>query len=210
MNAGNAFEPFSALVMPEELRTQLAFIRQIDALKSIWRQTLLVDASRAENDAEHSWEMALMAVVLKQYAPTGADMLRIIKMLLIHDLVEIDAGDAYAYDAAANVGQKEREQLAAIRIFGLLPQHQGEELKALWDEFEERTTPDALFARAMDRLQPLLHSYQIEGRTWQARGIKASAVRQQMSLIGEASPALGQLAEAIIEDAVKRGWVAPE
>jgi putative hydrolases of HD superfamily len=210
MNASNTFEPLSSLKMTEELRAQLDFIRQIDALKSVWRQTLLVDASRAENDAEHSWEMALMAVVLKQYAPTGADMLRIIKMLLIHDLVEIDAGDAYAYDVAANIGQKEREEEAAIRIFGLLPQQQGEELKALWEEFEARTTPDARFARAMDRLQPLLHSYQIEGRTWLARGITASAVRRQMTLIGEASPELGQLAEAIIEDAVKRGWVVPE
>ncbi|MDB6143879.1 MAG: phosphohydrolase [Pseudomonas sp.] len=210
MNACNTFEPLSALKMPEELRAQLDFIRQIDALKSVWRQTVLVDGSRTENDAEHSWEMALMAVVLKQYAPVGADMLRVIKMLLIHDLVEIDAGDAYAYDVAANVGQKEREQAAAIRIFGLLPHHQGEELKALWEEFEARTTPDARFARAMDRLQPLLHSYQIEGRTWQARGITASAVRRQMTLIGEASPELGQLAEAIIEDAAKRGWVAPE
>jgi putative hydrolase of HD superfamily len=210
MNTSNTFEPLSALKMTEELRAQLDFIRQIDALKNVWRQTLLVDASRAENDAEHSWEMALMAVVLKQYAPAGADMLRIIKMLLIHDLVEIDAGDAYAYDVAANVGQKEREEAAAIRIFGLLPQQQGEELKALWEEFEARTTPDARFARAMDRLQPLLHSYQIEGRTWLARGITASAVRRQMTLIGEASSELGQLAEAIIEDAVKRGWVVPE
>lgn len=122
-------DPFAHLEMPLGLQDQLAFIQQIDQLKSVWRKTLLLDASRAENDAEHSWEMALMAIVLRDFAPAQSDMLRIVTMLLIHDLVEIDAGDAYAYDAAANLGQKEREAAAAQRIFGLLPSPSCSELK---------------------------------------------------------------------------------
>jgi putative hydrolases of HD superfamily len=200
--------PFCRLPISSRLAAQLGFIREIDALKETWRRTLLLDGSRAENDAEHSWEMALMAVVIGEYAPPGTDLLRVIKMLLIHDLVEIDAGDAYAYDAAANLGQSERERLAADRIFGLLPLDLAAPMHALWEEFEARITPEAQFARAMDRLQPLLHSYQTNGQTWQANGVTAPSVRRQMALIAEASPELGVLAETLILDAIDQGFLA--
>ncbi|MGY2733521.1 HD domain-containing protein [Sphingomonas sp. UYP23] len=200
-------EPVDGLTLPERLLSQLRFIRQIDALKEVWRRTVLIDGSRVENDAEHSWEMALMAVVLAEYAPPGTDILRVMTMLVIHDLVEIDAGDAYVYDVAANLGREDRERQAADRIYALLPADQGEALREIWEEFEARKSPDARFARAMDRLQPLLHSYQIRGRTWQANGVRASQVREQMQLIGEASPDLGDLAERLITDAVAQGFL---
>lgn len=198
---------FADLRLSYNLRAQLTFIRELDALKNVARRTLLLDRSRTENDAEHSWEMATMTLALAAYIPVGGDILRILKMLLIHDLVEIDAGDAYAYDAAANVGQREREEVASRRIFGLLPDDQCEELRSLWLEFEARQTPDARFARAMDRLQPLLHSYLTEGKTWQDNRVTAGSVRHQMALIGDASPALGDLAEQLIADALGRGFL---
>lgn len=198
-----ALEP--ALTQDTELTQRIAFILEIDKLKQVLRRTILLDASRQENDAEHSWHMATMAIVLQSYAEPGTDLATVIKMLLVHDLVEIDAGDTYVYDAEGARDQAEREEKAAERVFGLLPQPQADELRDLWRQFERRETPEARFARAIDRLQPLLHSYHTNGQTWRRNGVAAHDVRRAMAVIGESAPKLGTLAEAMIADAQRRG-----
>ena len=146
-----------SMTIAERLKNQLTFIWEIDQLKNIFRQTYLLDENRKENDAEHSWHIAMMAVILQEYANEDVDLLRIIKMMLIHDIVEIDAGDTYCYDEAGNESKRQRELEAADRLFNILPQDQAKEFRALWDEFEARETDEAKFARALDRLQPLHH-----------------------------------------------------
>jgi putative hydrolase of HD superfamily len=197
---------FERLPLSDVLRQRLAFIREIEALKHVVRQTLVLDASRLENDAEHTWEIAVMAMVLSDYAPAGTDQKKVLDMLLVHDLVEIDAGDAYAYDALANSGQEQRERLAADRIFGLLPDPQSENLKALWIEFEEQRSKEAMFAKALDRLQPLLHNHQTEGKMWKVHGVTARMVMNRVAPIARACEELGALAHLIIEDAERLGF----
>jgi len=150
---------------------------EADELKGVLRQSSILDGSRKENSAEHSWHLALMAQVLGDYAPPGTDLSRVTAMLLIHDLVEIDAGDLFVYaEATAQAHQEAAEHAAADRIFALLPPGQGRGLRALWDEFEERRPPEARFARALDRLQPMLANYYLGGGTWQAHGVRAGQV----------------------------------
>lgn len=165
-------------LLDDALDQRIAFILEIDKLKQVLRRTILLDSSRQENDAEHSWHMATMAIVLQSYAEPGTNLSAVIKMLLVHDIVEIDAGDTYVYDAGAMLDQVEREEKAAARIFGLLPQPQADELRDLWRQFERRETREARFARALDRLQPLLHSYHTQGRTWRQNGVAAADVRR--------------------------------
>lgn len=191
----------------ETMRQQLEFILEIDKLKSIVRRTVLIDRSRQENDAEHTWEMATMAVVLQEYAEPGTDLLATIRMLLIHDLVEIDAGDTYVYDPIGTSDQADRERTAAQRVFGLLPEPMATDLYQAWEEFEARVIPEARFARAIDRLQPLLHNYYTGGLSWKQHGISADQVRSVMSVIAEGSISLGELAAAIIDDSVDRGFL---
>jgi putative hydrolase of HD superfamily len=184
---------------------QLRFVVEIDRLKTVLRQTLLTDASRRENSAEHSWHLALMAALLAEHAGEPVDAARTMKMVLVHDVVEIDAGDAFCYDAAANVGKEERERCAAERIFGLLPAEQAEELRALWDEFEEGATPEARFAVALDRLQPLLQNIHSGGGSWRAHGISREQVLRRMDPIREGAPALWPEVLDIVERAVAAG-----
>jgi putative hydrolase of HD superfamily len=192
------------------LDSQLRFVLEADQLKSVLRQSTLLDGSRRENSAEHSWHLALMAVVLGQYAPPGTDLGKVTTMVLLHDLVEIDAGDLYVYaDAAAQQRQAAAERAAADRLYGLLPAEQGAALRALWDEFELRVTPEARFARALDRLQPILANYHAGGKTWQANGITADQVLARVALIEDGSAALGGYARDLIADAVHRGYLAP-
>lgn len=200
----------SRLFSDDEMMNRFGFIVELDRLKTVFRRTLLLDKSRTENDAEHSWEMATMALVLHSYAEPGTDLLRVLKMLLIHDLVEIDAGDTYIYDERAIHDQAEREASAASRIFGLLGGAQNAEFHALWREFEDRVTPEARFARALDRLQPLLHNYCTEGEVWRKNAIKASQVVRTMRVIGEGSPTLGVLADRLIEASVANGYLSSE
>ena len=155
---------------------QFDFIREIDKEKFITRQTFLSDAKRRENDAEHAWHMAIMTLLLSEYANEEIDVLRVLSMLLIHDLVEIDAGDTYAYDEEAKKTQRERELAAADRIFGLLPDDQAEYMRGLWDEFEERKTPEARFARTLDNVQPTLLNNASEGRSWEEKGVHLSQI----------------------------------
>jgi putative hydrolase of HD superfamily len=192
----------------ERLESQIRFILEIDKLKRVSRRTILTDRSRRENAAEHSWHIGVMALVLSEYASgTGLDMLRVLKMLLLHDVVEIDAGDTYCYDAAAAEGQRERERQAAERLFGLLPQDQADVFRALWEEFEGRQSPEAKFAAALDMFQPILHNYRTEGATWKEHGIRSRQVLERNRGTGEGATALWKYVVSLVGDAVKRGYL---
>jgi len=176
----------------------------------VLRQSRIVDSSRRENSAEHSWHLALMSLVLGEYAPPGTDLGRVTAMLLVHDLVEIDAGDLFVYAGEqAQARQEEAERAAADRLFALLPGGQAGAVRALWDEFEERRTPEARFARALDRLQPMLANYEQGGGTWAQHGVPASQVLAKVALIEDGSATLGQYARELISAAVSRGFLAP-
>jgi len=195
---------------PTRLAEQIRFVVEIDKLKSVFRRTYLMDRSRRENDAEHSWHLAVMAILLSEYAAErDIDVLRVVKMVLLHDLVEIDAGDTFCYDEAAHADKPRREQAAADRIFPLLPADQGTDLRALWDEFEARQTPDARFAAALDRLQPLLHNYHTEGAAWREHGVTADRVFARNRHMAEGAPKLWEYAAGFIRDAVEKGYLAP-
>ena len=194
----------------EPLDSQLAFVLEADRLKTVLRQSLISDGSRRENTAEHSWHLALMAVVLAGHAPPGTDLGRVGAMVVLHDLVEIDAGDLFLYsDAAAQARQEEAERAAADRLFAILPPAQAAELRGLWDEFEERRTPEARFARALDRLQPILLNMQTGGGTWTAHHITLDQVLAKVHLIEEGSASLGAYAKTMIATAVQRGFLKP-
>ncbi len=193
----------------DRLMKQIEFIVEIDKLKSIVRQNLLVDGSRQEDSAEHSWHMAVMALVLSEHSRVkGIDLFRVLKMILVHDIVEIDAGDAYCYDDKANEGKGEREGVAADRIFGMLPEDQSREFRALWEEFDARKTPEAKFAAALDRLQPLLNNYRTHGRMWLKHGVRREKVIARNRPMEEGAPALWEFASEMIRDAVEKGWIA--
>ncbi len=190
------------------LDQQLAFILEAEGLKQIFRQTLLPGDYRAENDAEHSWHLSLMAVLLCEHAcDPSLDLLRVLKMLLIHDMVEIDAGDTFAYDEAANADKEQREQVAADRLFNLLPNPQNVDMRALWDEFEARQTPEARYAAALDRFQPLLLNFHTEGAAWRKHGVKKAQVIARNEHIGDGAPALWDYAQKLIDEAVVRGYL---
>lgn len=189
----------------DRIARQLRFVVEIDRLKTVLRQTLLTDASRRENSAEHSWHLALMAALLAEHAGAEVDVPRTMTMVLVHDVVEIDAGDAFCYDAAANLGKEDRERLAAERIFGLLPEEQAAELRGLWEEFEAGATPEARFAVALDRLQPLLQNLHSGGGSWRAHGIAREQVLRRMDPIREGAPALWPVVLEVVEQAVAAG-----
>ena len=194
----------------EPLDSQAAFLLEADRLKTVLRQSTLTDRSRRENSAEHSWHLALMALVLAGHAPPGADLSRVMAMVVLHDLVEIDAGDLSAYAPEADQArQQQAERAAADRLFPLLPAPQASSLSALWDEFEERATVEAKFARALDRLQPMLINMVTGGGTWMAGGLTAGQVLAKVALIEDGSPSLGAYARDMVETAVKRGILAP-
>ena len=191
----------------ERLQQQIGFILEIDRLKSVLRRTYLVHNPRHENSAEHSWHLAMMALLLAEHATAPVNLLRVLKMLLVHDIVEIDAGDTYCYDAAGSEGKAAREQDAARRIFGLLPVDQQAEMHDLWQEFEARQTPEAKFSTALDRLMPLLHNFHTQGRSWREHGITSAQVLEHNRHIGEGSQALWQSVEAMIKEAVSQGYL---
>ncbi len=200
--------PSSGRPLPASLGRQLDFLREIDRLKGVFRQTYLLDASRKENDAEHSWHLAMYATVLAEHADEPVDLGRVLTMVTIHDLVEIDAGDTFAYDDAAHADKADRERRAADRVFGLLGE-QGRPLRAMWDEFEARQTPEARFAAAVDRLQPLLHNYLTEGKAWREHGVHAPQVLAYNAHVGQGSKALGRLVEALVAESVEKGYLLP-
>jgi putative hydrolase of HD superfamily len=194
----------------EPLDRQVGFLLEADRLKTVLRQSTLTDRSRRENSAEHSWHLALMALVLAEHAPPGTDLGRVMAMVVVHDLVEIDAGDLSVYAPEAEQARQRRaERAAADRIFALLPPGQASALRALWDEFEERATVEARFARALDRLQPMLINMMTGGGTWRSPGVTADRALARVALVEDGSPSLGAYARDMIDRAVERGILDP-
>ncbi len=187
------------------LARQIEFIVAVDRLKQVFRQTRLIDDRRPENDAEHSWHLALMAVVLQEYAAEEVDLAKVLAMHLIHDIVEIDAGDTFAYDDSGQSDKAERERAAAERLFGLLPGDQRASLLALWEEFEARETAEARYAAALDRLQPVLLNYHTDGSAWQRHGVRRSQVVAFNRHMAEGAPELWKFARELIDAAVDEG-----
>jgi putative hydrolase of HD superfamily len=193
----------------ERLDRQLEFVQEADRLKGVLRHTQLTEPPRRENSAEHSWHLALMALTLGEHAPPGTDLGKVIAMLLVHDLVEIDAGDLSVHaPAEAQAHQHAAELAAADRLFALLPADQASTLRQVWDEFEERSSSEARFARALDRLQPMLLDVRAGGRAWRSQGVTADQVLSKVALIEDGSATLGRFARALIERAVADGILA--
>lgn len=196
--------------MTERIQQQIEFVREIDRLKQIMRRSYLMDASRHENDAEHSWHIAVMALLLEEHAAhQDLNMTKVLHLLLIHDLVEIDAGDTFAYDAVGYEDKWDRELAAAKRIYSILPPDQQEEWMSLWLEFEEGATKEAKYAVAMDRLQPVLHNFYTEGKAWRENQVSASSVRKRLLILNEVSPSLATYASDLIDTAVEKGYLLP-
>lgn len=194
---------------PERLRAQLHFVAEAGRLRGVLRQTTLADPARRENSAEHSWHLTVLALTLGEYAPPGTDLARVVALLALHDVVEVDAGDLSAYAPQAEQRrQLAAERAAADRLFALLPADQAGGMRRLWDEFEERTTLEARFARALDRLQPMLENVKVGGGTWRQDGITAADVLTKVALIEDGSPQLGEFARDLIDRAVQDGILA--
>ena len=201
--------PSAAHLLPERLARQIDFLMEIDKVKTILRRNRVVsDPQRRENDAEHMYHFAMMAMILAEYANESIDLPHVLKMILIHDLVEIDAGDAFVYDAQAQVGKRDREERAADRIFGLLPADQEREIRALWEEFEAEETAEARFAAAIDRLQPLMCNYHTRGGAWREYGVKRDDVFARNSKIARGSTELWAHVSRVLEDAAAKGYMA--
>ena len=192
-------------MQPDTLLQQIAFIKEIDKLKYIQRKTKLFHSDRPENDAEHSWHLALMTLVLAPHADATIDVLKVLKMVLIHDLVEIDAGDTFIYDATKSHTNTDQERVAAQRIFGMLPQEQAAEFLSVWEEFEEGQTNDAKFARTMDRLEPLLQNTSNNGGTWAEFGVDYQQVYEKKKVIKDGSQTLWAYAENLLHESVEKG-----
>ena len=189
--------------MDDVLRKQMEFLVEIDKLKSVFRQTSLLDGSRRENDAEHSWHLCMMAIVLAPHANGRVDLIKVCKMVLIHDLVEIDAGDTLLYHTDSN--KRAREEAAANRIFGLLPPDQEAEFKALWMEFERRESMEARFASAIDRLEPIMQNYYTGASAWRRHGIQFDEIIERNRHISEGSVVLFEYARSLAEECLSMG-----
>jgi putative hydrolase of HD superfamily len=193
----------------DRLLRQLDFLLELDKAKTIIRRSYLTDGSRLENDAEHMWHLAMFVLVLAEHADEPVDVTKVLKMVLVHDIVEIDAGDVFVYDEEARAAKEEHEAAAADRLYGLLPPDQGAELRALWEEFEAKATPEARFAAAIDRLQPVLLNLTTHGRSWREHGITADRVLSLNARIGHGSEVLWTHVEARLHAAVALGHLAP-
>lgn len=189
------------------LDQQLRFTAEIDKMTSILRRTMLVDGSRRENDAEHSWHIAVMALIFEEYAAEPVNVSRAVKMCVIHDLIEIYAGDTFAYDVAGNADKAEREAAAADKLFALLPSGQGAEIRSLWEEFDAMQTSDAKYAACMDRLQPFLHNTLTGGHTWVESGTVRPSVEKRMAIIKDFMPEVYKWVEKNLDNAVAQGWL---
>ncbi|WP_321322208.1 HD domain-containing protein [Labilibaculum sp.] len=192
-------------MMDEDLLKQIEFIKEIDKIKYIQRRTKLFNSDRNENDAEHSWHLAMMAIVLSKHSDVKIDLLKVIKMVLIHDIVEIDAGDTFIYDQNKDHENTEEELKAAKRIFGILPEKQAAEFIEIWTEFEDGLSNEAKFAKSMDRLEPLLQNTSNKGGTWKEYGVKYQTVCNKKKVIENASTKLWDYAKTLIENSVRKG-----
>jgi putative hydrolases of HD superfamily len=186
--------------LPDRFRRQIEFILEIDRLKEVYRQSYILHADRHENSAEHSWHLAIAASLLSEYANQPVDTSRVIRMALVHDLVEIDAGDTFIYDTAGNLEKAANEEKAADRVFGLLPSDQRDEWRELWNEFEQRQTVEAKFACGLDRLLPVLHNYFTNGRSWKEHGITEEQAVTKNAIIAEGSETIWDFVETMIRD----------
>ncbi|MFD0674936.1 HD family hydrolase [Cohnella sp. GCM10027633] len=190
----------------DRLHGQIAFIAEIDKLKGVLRKTLILDKSRLENTAEHSWQASVIAMVLFEHAnEPGLDLYRIVRMLLVHDIVEIDAGDTFAYDSQGYEDKEEREQAAANRLFGLLPDDQRDEWMTLWREFEDGVTTEARYAAAIDRLHPVINNYYTGGYSWLKHGVVRSQVLKRLSVVATVSDTLWQFTQDLLQRSVEQG-----
>ena len=193
--------------MKERLKKQIDFILEIDKMKNLYRQTYVLHEDRKENDAEHSWHLAIMAFMLSEYSNQSIDVLKVMKMVLIHDIVEIDAGDTYCYDEKGYTTKAEREEAAAQRIFGILPEDQRDEYYNLWREFEDSETNEARFAAVLDRLQPLMLNYTKKGISWKEHGIYKEQVLNRNKEYFSQSDEIAKLIISLIDDAAQKGWL---
>ncbi len=182
----------------DRLSRQISFVLEVDRLKNVLRRTYLVDGGRRENSAEHSWHVALMAMLLAEHANEPVDLLRVLQMLLVHDIVEVDAGDTYCYDPHGETDKEAREKQAADRLFGMLPPDQGKYFRALWEEFDARRTPESRLANSCDRLLPVMHNYYSGGISWKEHGIRSAQVYERNGCIAEGSAALWEVAAELI------------
>lgn len=190
------------------LEQQMRFLVEVDKMKSVYRRTILIDKTRRESDAEHSWHFALMAMLLAEYAdPEKVDCARVIRMALVHDLIEIYAGDTFAYDVQGNQDKRQRETEAADKLFALLPEDQAAEIRALWEEFVAMETPDAQYAAAIDRLQPFLNNYLTQGHTWGLGGVKSAQVYERMDPIRVALPEVWPFVDKMIQESIEKGYL---
>lgn len=195
-------------MITERLSRQIEFIVEMDKMKQIYRKNFVIGGERYETDAEHSWHLAIMAVLLAEYVDKAqVDVFKVLKMVLLHDVVEIDAGDTYCYDQQAGLDKAVRETQAADRLFGLLPDDQAREFRALWEEFEQKQSPEAKLANALDRLQPLLLHYHTHGKSWMLNNITSEKVKTRNQRTAEVSEELGRLVDEIIQDAVRKGYL---
>ena len=192
-------------MITNDLLKQIQFIKEIDKIKYIQRRTCLLNSDRPENDAEHSWHLALMAISLSEHANKPVDILRVLKMVLIHDIVEIDSGDVFLYDKSKSHKNTEEEFAAAKRIFGLLPENQAKELIDLWKEFEDGETDDAKFAKSLDKLEPLLQNFSNNGGTWDKYNVTYNEVYTQKKSINKGSDTLWEYAENLLNESVDKG-----
>lgn len=192
----------------EDVNKILKFTAEIDKMTSVLRRTMLIDKSRRENDAEHSWHIAVMAILFEKFAPTGTDISRAVKMCVVHDLVEIYADDTFAYDINGNKSKAEREAKAADKLFGMLPEDVGKEIRLLWEEFDRMETPDAKYAACMDRIQPYLHNTLTDGHTWVEGKVSKTQVLERSGVIEETLPEVWDWVLKNVENGVKNGWIA--
>ncbi|MBQ8764018.1 MAG: HD domain-containing protein [Clostridia bacterium] len=193
----------------EKIKKQIEFIITIDEMKNVLRRNLVADASRRENDAEHSWHLAVMAMILEEYSADKVDISKVMKIALVHDLVEVYAGDTFAYDVKGNEDKLDREIMAAEKLFGMLKDGQGDEIRALWDEFEAKETAESKYANAIDRLQPLILNYLTNGHTWKLGDVHAPQIYKRMDIIRTATPELWHIVEGIISTSIETGLLKP-
>lgn len=193
----------------ERMDSRFLFTAEIDQMTSVLRRTLLLDKSRRENDAEHSWHIAVMAMLFSEYAAEPVDIGRVVQMCVVHDLVEIYAGDTFAYDTAGNVGKEAREKEAADKLFAMLPKEQGRMIRSLWEEFDAMETADAKYAACMDRLQPFFHNTLTDGHTWVESGTNRAVVEKRMAVIKDFMPRVYEWVSDNIDNAIKTGWLKP-
>lgn len=194
-------------LISKRLMKDIEFIVELDKMKSIFRMTSVIGEDRHEDDAQHSWHISVMAMLLSEYANEKVDTCKVIKMLLTHDLVELYAGDTFCYDNIGNMDKRERELAAADKLYGMLDEDKAKELRDLWDEFEEQKTPEAIFAASMDRLQPMLSNYNNNGGTWKKHNVAKEDIYKRIEPVKKSSDKLWQFVENMLEDAYNRGLI---